>query len=699
MPDVTSEISSETPATAIARPALVDLDGPELYENRELSWLDFNDRVFAEADDPRNPLLERVRFLAITASNLDEFYSKRIGWLKRQMTSDPQRRTVDGLTIGEQLQLVRDRCAALSDSMNRVWAHDLRPSLAEAGVEIVRFAALDDERRAELREYFVRSVFPVLTPLVVDPSHPFPFISGGTLSLALGVRDPGRSWHFARVKVPDNRPRFIAVGEGRFVPIEELIGAHLQMLFPGAEVSDWHLIRVLRSADVGGPGGETEDLRDRIESELRLRRLAEAVALEVDSEVPGNRLELLLEELELDAEDVVRLEHFVRLADLMEIASLPMASLSFPPFTPEIPSAFRSIEDDRTFFATLRAGDVLVHHPYESFDASVARFVEEASRDPSVLAIKQTLYRTSPDSPILRSLIDAAGRGKQVAVVVELSARFDEANNLDWARRLEDAGVHIAYGSPAMKVHSKISLVVREEPSGVKLYGHIGTGNYNSRTAREYTDLGLFTTDPAIGADLLAVFNQLTGFSREPETSTLLVAPFTLRDELERRVRREIEHARAGRRARVVFKMNALEDARFTRLLYEASQAGVQVDLIVRGICRLRPGLAGVSERVRVVSVIGRFLEHSRIYAFENDGDAEYFIGSADLMKRNLDERIEVVTPIRDRSLQAQLRHTLDLLMDDPRQGWQLGDRTWSRDGASERPGVQATLIGEAPFS
>ncbi|MDA0353611.1 MAG: polyphosphate kinase 1 [Chloroflexi bacterium] len=699
MPDITPNIARD-PAPEPPLPfAEIELNDPELYENRELSWLDFNDRVFAEARDPRNPLLERVKFLAITASNLDEFYSKRLGWLKRQMENDPHVRTVDGLTIREQLQLVRDRCEATSNALNEVWARDLRPALAENGVRIVRYADLDEELREELRDYFVRAVFPVLTPLVVDPSHPFPFISGGSLSLALGVRDPHQTWHFARVKVPDNRPRFIDVGDGRFVPIEELIGAHLEMLFTGAEVSPWQVVRVLRSAVVGGPGEEAEDLRDLIESELRLRRFAEAVVIEVDSNLPANRLELLLEELELEEDDVVRLDHFVGLADLMEIASLPMGSLSFPPFTPEIPSAFLHVEDDRTFFATLRSRDVMVHHPYESFDASVARFVEEASRDPSVLAIKQTLYRTSPDSPLLRSLIDAAGRGKQVAVVVELSARFDEANNLEWARRLEDAGVHIAYGSPSMKVHSKISLVVREEPSGLKLYCHIGTGNYNSRTARVYTDFGLFTADPAICADLLAVFNDLTGFSREPATTTLLVAPFNLRTELEARVRREIEHARAGRPARLIFKMNALEDTRFTQLLYEASRAGVQVDLIVRGICRLRPGVPGLSDNVRVVSVIGRFLEHSRIYAFENDGSPEYFIGSADIMNRNLDERIEVLTPINAPALQEQLRDTLELLLADRRQAWQLIDRTWTRDETSDSIGVQATLLAAAPFS
>jgi polyphosphate kinase len=698
MPDVTpptAALATETRPTEVA----FDLASPEVYENRELSWLDFNDRVLAEARDHRNPLLERVKFLAITASNLDEFYSKRVGWLRRQLGTDPHVRTLDGLTIAEQLELVRDRCEAMSQAMDRLWATELRPALAAAGVRILRFADLDEQQQAELRDYFVRSVFPVLTPLVVDPSHPFPFISGGSLSLALGVREPGQGWHFARVKVPDNRPRFIDVGGGAFVPLEEVIGAHLEMLFAGAEVSEWHLVRVLRSAEVGGPGEEAEDLRDLIESELRRRRLAEAVALEASVNVPSGRIELLLEELELDEDDVVPLEHFVGIADLMEIASLPMGSLSFPPFTPEIPSAFRYVEDDRTFFATLRSRDVMVHHPYESFDASVARFVEEASRDPSVLAIKQTLYRTSPDSPILRSLIDASGRGKEVAVVVELSARFDEANNLEWARRLEDAGVHIAYGSPSLKVHSKISLVVREEPSGIKLYGHIGTGNYNSRTARVYTDLGLFTADPAICNDLLAVFNDLTGFSREPQTSTLLVAPFTLRDQLEARVRREIEHARAGRRARVTFKVNALEDPSFTRLLYEASQAGVDVELVIRGICRLRPGVPGLSDRVRVVSVIGRFLEHSRIYAFENDGDPEYFIGSADVMKRNLDDRIEVLTPIREPALQDQLRSTLDLLLENPRQRWELVDRTWARDESSTERGVHELLLEAAPFS
>ena len=695
----TSRASAEA-RVETRRAAAFDLDDPGLYLNRELSWLDFNDRVLAEAQDPRNPLLERVKFVAITNSNLDEFYAKRIGWLQRLLRTNPARRTVDGLSVAAQLKQAKERCAAMRHAGDELWMRELRPALTAAGVRIVSFDSLDDAEQAELGEYFQRMILPVLTPLVVDPAHPFPFISGGSLSLAIELADPASAaGRFARVKVPPNRPRFIEMGDGRFVPIEEVIGAFLHLLFSGVEVRGWNVVRVLRSADIGEPGEAAQDLRELIESQLEQRRLASAVALEAPAALPAEHRRLLLDELDLDESDVIEVEDLIGKDALMQIGTLPRAELSVPPFTPAVPSPFANAEDNAALFALLRDRDVMVFHPYESFDATVARFVEAAAQDPQVLAIKQTLYRTSPDSPVLESLIDAAGKDKQVAVVVELSARFDEANNIEWTHRLEQAGVHIAYGSPGMKVHSKTCLVVREEESELRLYAHVGTGNYNSATARIYSDLGLFTSDHGICSDLVTVFNHLTGSSARPVTDHLVVAPTTMRRDFEQRVRREIEHARNGRPARVAFKINALEDARFTRLLYEAAQAGVQVDLIVRGICRLRPGIEGLSERVRVVSVVGRFLEHARIYYFANDGDPEYFIGSADLMERNMDERIEILTPIRQPDLREQLLGILDDQLADRRQGWELNDDVWERDPQCPRPGVHAELLARAPFS
>lgn len=691
---------TQTEPGATASPLEWDLSDPAYYLNRELSWLEFNERVFAEARDPRNRLLERVKFVAITASNLDEFCAKRIGWLRRVLRSDPRMRTVDGLSIAEQLEFVIQRCARMRRETEAYWHEGLAPLVAELGVTVVPFNELEPAAAANLRRYFEEAIFPVLTPLVVDPAHPFPFISSQSLSIGLNIRHPrtGQT-RFARVKVPENRPRFVDAGSGRFVLIEDLIAAHAGMLFPGMKVESWNTLRVIRSSEIGTPGEEADDLLELVESELRRRRLAEAVTLEATGDLSASRLELLLEELELEERDVVMLAGPLDLSDLFQVASLSLAGQSDEPFNPAIPTPFVGVAEPEAFFAAIRERDIMVHHPYESFDATVARFIDEAADDPAVLAIKQTLYRTSPDSPILASLIDAAGRGKQVAVVVELTARFDEANNIEWARKLEDAGVHVAYGNPNLKIHSKISLVVREESAHVTMYGHIGTGNYNSRTARLYTDLGLFTADADICSDLLHIFNYLTGFADAIDGSALLAAPSSLRRELERRLQREIEAAQAGRPAWFRCKVNALEDRDFTELLYRASQAGVKVELVVRGICRLRPGIPGLSDNVRVVSVIGRFLEHSRIYAFCNGGDPEYFIGSADLMKRNLDERIEVVTPIRRPEHRQQLVRLLDLLLSDRRQGWELRDSTWYRDPSVDEPGTHETLLAEAPFS
>ena len=640
-----------------------------------------------------------MKFLAITASNLDEFYTKRIGWLKQVFAKEPRFTTVDGLTIAEQMDLVVARCAKMHREIDLAWRDSLRPELAAHGIQIVRFSELEAAAKTRLTAYFEQAIYPVLTPLVVDPAHPFPFISSASLSLALNVRNPSTGQdRFARIKVPGNRPRFVDAGDNRFVLLEDLIAAHADLLFPGMEVTDRHELRVIRSAEMGSPGEEADDLLEVIESALRRRRLAEAVSLEASGDLPSTRRELLLEELELDERDLYLTSGPLGLADLFQLANLPISELSDAAFIPATPFAFQGAPDTAALFATLRERDILVHHPYESFDKSVVQFIESAAEDPAVLAIKQTMYRTSPDSPILEALIEAAGRGKQVAVLVELTARFDEANNIEWARRLENAGVHVAYGLPDLKIHSKICLVVREEPSGVNMYAHIGTGNYNSRTARLYTDLGLFTNDPKICADLIRVFNYLTGYAELAETEELLAAPVNLRRELTRRIEREIAHARAGRPARVAFKMNALEDLQTTKLLYEASQAGVTVDLIIRGICRLRPGIVGLSENVTVVSVIGRFLEHSRVFYFANDGNPEYFIGSADVMKRNLDERIEVLAPIRAPEHRRQLDDLLALMLQDRRQGWRLRDSEWTRDPNAAGDGTHATLLAQAPF-
>ncbi len=683
---------------ALAEPTAVepafDLDDPALYANRELSWLDFNDRVFAEATDERNPLLERVRFLAITSSNLDEFYAKRIGWLKRGLRSDGRTRTVDGLTVGEQLELVVARCKGERVRITEYWHSVLCPALEEQGVRIVSFNQLESASRERLTAYFDEAVYPVLTPLVVDPSHPFPFISSGSLSLAMNIRNPNTGTEkFARIKVPQNRPRLLDAGEGRYVFLEDVIASQANSLFPGMEVVEWQALRVIRSADIGTPGEEADDLLELIENELRRRRLAEAVCLEVSGTMATSSMELMLEELELNADDVVVTPGPLGLADLGQLASLPLPDLAFRPFVQTVPPAFAGVTDSHSFFAQLRERDILVHHPYESFDATVERFIEEAAKDPAVLAIKQTMYRTSPDSEIFEALIEASGRGKQVAVLVELTARFDEANNIEWARKLEDAGVHVAYGNPALKIHSKIALVVREEVGGVTMYAHVGTGNYNRRTARLYTDFGLFTADKGICSDLVRIFNYLTGYSDRQPGTNLLVAPTGLRSELEARVRREIEAAKRGEHASIVIKMNALEDFQFSRLMYEASQAGVEVDLIVRGICRVRAGVPGLSENLRVRSIIGRFLEHSRVFRFNNGGDPEYFIGSADMMKRNLDERIEVVTPVRQADLKLQLQLFLDLLLSDKRQSWELQDWTWVKDFTNTDPGTHQTLL------
>ena len=641
-----------------------------------------------------------MRFLAIASSNLDEFYSKRVAWFRRVLAANPSHRTADGLTVAEQILLIIARCSTTRVQMEQCWHQTLIPALTARGVRIAGFDTLEPTVRARLTEYFMSAVYPVLTPLVVDPAHPFPFISANSLSLALHIRDPRSGTdHFALVKVPQNRPRFIDAVQQRFVLLEDLIVAHLEVLFPGVKIVECSMLRVLRSIELGAPGEAADDHLELIKREVGRRRLANAVNLAVTAALTPEREKLLLEELNLAGEDIVQSQGPLGLADLHQLASiLPLADATFEPFTPAVPAAFGNATESTLLFASLLADDALVHHPYESFDATVARFIEEASRDRQVVAIKHTTYRTSPDSPILEALIKASTRGKQVLVLIELTASLDEENNIEWARRLEEAGIHVEYGHPARKIHSKITLVVREEVAGVVMYAHIGTGNYNSRTARVYTDVGLFTTDPIICGDILRVFNYLTGLSDGLDTRELLVAPTNLRSSLERLVEREIAIAQSGKPARLLFKVNALEDLDFTRLLYRAGQAGVKVDLIVRGICRLRPGVPGLSENVRVVSIIGRFLEHSRVFYFANDGAPEVFIGSADLMKRNLNERIEVLTPVRRPALQHTLLATVEPLLADRRQGWELRDRVWSRDPEDPDPGAHARLLAAAPF-
>jgi polyphosphate kinase len=654
------------------------LDHPSLYFNRELSWIDFNWRVFFQALDPRTPLLERVRFVAITANNLDEFYRKRIGGLKRQLGAGVRALSPDGRTPREQLELTLSACLDMQAELSRVWEGELRPELADAGVVVREYDSLEDDEQAALDRVFRETIFPILTPLAVDSGHPFPFISNLSLSLAVTLRHPTRGTeHFARLKVPTGRARFMPVDgrEGEFVAIEDLIANNAEELFRGMEVEGVYAFRVTRNASVDRSEEEADDLLAMISEELRERKFSEVVRLEVEADMPDRVRELLSRELGLtDPEDTVEVDGLLDLAGLTGLYDVDRADLKDLPWEPVVPIRLRHMvmEDDDDMFSVIRKGDLLVHHPYESFAASTQRFIEEAAEDPRVLAIKLTLYRTSQDSPIVRALIRAAEAGKQVAALVELKARFDEENNIEWAQRLERTGAHVAYGLVGLKTHAKTTLVVREEAGGLRTYCHLGTGNYNPTTARFYTDFGLFTCREVVGQDLVGLFHFLTGYAPEQEYQTLAVAPRDLRGQFVSLIRREVQHAQAGRKARIIAKMNALDDVGIIQELYRASQAGVQVDLIVRGHTRMRPGVAGVSDNVRIVSIVGRFLEHSRIYYFHNDGADETYIGSADWMRRNLDDRVEVVVPVEDETAQARLKRTLKFCLEDNRQAWDL---------------------------
>ena len=651
------------------------------YLNRELSWLDFNARVLALAADTSLPLLERAKFLAIFASNLDEFYMVRVAGLKRRDEMGLSVRSADGLTPREQLRRIGEQTQQIASRHAQVFLDSVRPGLAEQGIHVVTWADVDKAERDRLSTYFHEQVFPVLTPLAVDPAHPFPFVSGLSLNLAVTVRQPDDGGqHFARVKVPDNVDRFVELdgrqntegkAEVRFLPMEELIAAFLPVLFPGMEIVEHHAFRITRNADFEVEEDRDEDLLQALERELARRRFGSPVRLEVADDMTEHMLELLLRELDVHPGDVIQVPGLLDLSSLWQIYGLDRPALKDPAFVPATNPAFADRETPKSIFATLREGDVLVHHPYESFSTSVQRFIELAAADPNVLAIKQTLYRTSGDSPIVRSLIEAAAAGKQVVALVEIKARFDEQANIAWARALEQAGVHVAYGLVGLKTHCKTCLVVRREGSAIRRYCHIGTGNYNSKTARLYEDIGLLTVDPDIGADLTDLFNSLTGYSRKLDYRNLLVAPHGIRAGIIERVEREIAAHQQSGNGQIRLKMNALVDEQVIDALYRASQAGVRVAVVVRGICALRPGVKGFSENITVRSILGRFLEHSRIIHFH--AIDEFWIGSADMMHRNLDRRVEVMAQVKDPRLTAQLNDIFSSTLDPATRCWELG--------------------------
>lgn len=662
------------PEVDLATLSLDELSNSEQTYNRELSWLDFNWRVLHEALDPRTPLLERVRFLAITASNLDEFFRKRVGGLKRQKALGAP---TPGWTPDFQLQLVAKAVLPMLEAQSRCLLEEILPALAHHDVRIWNYEELDEAQQKRLQSYYQSAVYPILTPLAVDPGHPFPFISNQSLSLGVMLHDPvtGET-HFARVKVPANRPRWVALeNRQHFVPLEQIIAHNLDTLFHGLEIVAAYPFRVTRNADIERNEEDADNLLELISEELRERRFAPAVRLEVAESMPEVMQELLREELELEQTDLYKVRGYIGLDDLFSLADLNLPHLKYQPWKPLTPPRLAGLDAKSRpgdIFAIIRHSDLLVHHPYHDFTTSTQHFVEAAALDPQVVAIKQTIYRTSTGSPIINALIQAAERGKQVAVLVEVKARFDEERNIEWARKLESAGCHVAYGLVGLKTHSKLSLVIREEEEHLRAYVHIGTGNYNAKTASLYTDFGLFSCDPDLTKDVMDLFNFLTGYSRQTNYRKLLVAPVNMRDRFVELLETERQHALAGRPARVIAKMNALEDRVIVRKLYEASQAGVSIDLIVRGNCRLRPGLRGISENIRVISIIGRFLEHSRIYYFSNGGDPLYFIGSADWMSRNLSARVEAITPIEDPRLREQLDHALRLALGDQRQAWEM---------------------------
>ena len=670
------------------------LFGPEYYFNYELSWLEFNSRVLFEAENTENNLLERVKFIGIVCSNLDEFFQKRVGGLKRQLHAGVNTISVDGLNAQEQLKIIRKRVLEMTERYRGCFFNELMLNLENHGILIKSMDELTAKQLQKAESFFGRQLYPIITPLAVDESHPFPFISNQSLSFAIELRNKKTDEKsFARIKIPSNRPRFIVVHKSAnkivFLPIEELIKAKMNLFFPGMEVLSAHLFRVTRNASLERNEEEADDLLEVIEDELRERKFAQIVRLELDAKTPRPLKNFLVKHLEIIPQDVYEMEGTIGLADVFQIATIEgFSSLKDVPWSPILHPVFYHPPEERfpNIFSVIRKGDFLVHHPYHSFELSTQRFIEEAAKDPKVLAIKQTLYRTSKDSPVMHSLMRAAEEGKQVAVLVEIKARFDEERNILWAQQLENVGVHVAYGIPGLKIHTKLTMVVREEEEGLRTYCHIGTGNYHPDTAQLYEDLGLFTCDAVIAKDVTNVFNLLTGFAPKQRFDKLLVAPKYMRKRMLNLIDQEIKEAKASRYARIIAKMNSLEDPQIIERLYEASKAGVEIDLIVRGVCRLKPGIAGLSERIRVHSVIGRFLEHSRVYYFYHSGERIYAIGSADWMHRNLDARVEAITPIESANLKKYLQFIFEIYLNDNRQRWILAwDGSYSKASTMEQ--------------
>ncbi|MBZ4488130.1 RNA degradosome polyphosphate kinase [Microbacterium sp. cx-55] len=657
------------------------------YLDREVSWLSFNQRVLELAEDPNVPTLERANFLAIFGSNLDEFFMVRVAGLKRRILTGLALPTNVGRAAQDVLADISHDAHALQLRHAQAWQNLVRPALADAGIEVLGWSELTDDDRARLYEYFQTQVFPVLMPLAVDPAHPFPYISGLSLNLAIRVRNAktGRQ-EFARLKVPPMLPRFVRVSrEGdqvRYLPLEELISNNLGDLFPGMEILDHHAFRLTRNEDVAIEEDETENLIQALEAELLRRRFGPPIRLEITDDMDDLTLDLLLKELDITDEEVYRLPGTLDLRGLFDLSRIDRPDLHYPPHVPTTATAFQPGDNNERpdIFASIRKGDVLVHHPYESFATSVQAFLEQAAKDPHVLAIKQTLYRTSGDSPIVQALIDAAESGKQVLALVEVKARFDEANNIVWARKLEKAGVHVVYGLVGLKTHCKLALVIRQENGVLRSYSHVGTGNYNPKTSRIYEDFGLFTVNPEVGKDLTRLFNELSGYAIEKKFKRLLVAPLHLRKGLLRLIDRERRHALDGRPAGIRIKVNSMVDEQIIDALYRASQAGVPVEVWVRGICSIRPGVPGMSENITVRSILGRYLEHSRIFAFQNDGAPDVYIGSADMMHRNLDRRVEALVRIVAPAQVAELTDLFSLAMSDETSSWWLdGDGVWTR--------------------
>ncbi len=692
----------------------INLASPSLYINRELSMLEFQRRVLEEARDEENPLLERVKFIAIFGSNMDEFFMVRVSGIRKQVEANIMKLSEDGLTPREELAVIRKTAQELLQDAQQTFHRKLLPKLEKEGIHILEYSKLSKSQKERADKYFTDVVYPVLTPLALDPGHPFPHISNLSLNLAIVIRDKKGNEKFARLKVPDTLPRLIPIkkssGSARkdgtiphhhyFVWLDQVIAANLEGLFPGLEVVAAHPFRIVRDADIEIQELEADDLLETMQQNIRKRKFGSVVQVAVYPSMPEEMRDLLVDNLEITHNDIYSLTHPLGLASLWQVYnSIERHDLKYPPYIQRIPKPLRNLDSSDNIFDVIRNENILLHHPYESF-VPVVDFLQAAARDPHVLAIKQTVYRVGSNAPVVEALLEAAERGKQVAVLVELKARFDEESNIGWARALEQAGVHVVYGLVGLKTHCKVAMVVRKEGEGIRRYLHLATGNYNAVTSRIYEDIGMFTCDEDMGADATDLFNYLTGYSTKKSYKKLLVAPVNLREQMEKLIRREIEHAKAGSKARIIFKMNSLVDMDMIQLLYQASQAGVKVDLLIRGMCCLRPGIKGVSENIRVISVVGRYLEHSRIYYFQNNGNDEVYMGSADLMPRNLNHRVEVVFPVESKGQVKFLREKIleAYLKDNTRARILKTNGTYER--AKPEPNgkpfdVQAHLMGE----